>query len=178
MSLRGSRPCIRIDARAVKSTDGRWRAPPEAWVDEPMAHDDDGPEIEIADEGTEVMPPEPAAEPGGDLAGHPEDNPVVAETRRIRADEVVVKPALPFESPLQPERSGPTPEELDEIVWKSKVGIDPSDLPSAQLVVPPSERQPKVDGDKPAHSHAKLGVLLLVAALLVGFAVTALAIGW
>ncbi|MBW2525751.1 MAG: hypothetical protein JRI23_16325 [Deltaproteobacteria bacterium] len=183
-----------------------------------MAREDEGPEIEVADHGTEVMGPDSAADRSSPV--DPEDNPVVAETRRIRADEVVTGPALPFgearvapqavvaipgaarrqpdpdapealteevhvrpadrkslpfQAPLERAPRGPTPEELDELVWRSKVGIDPSDLPSAQLVVPPSERAGGAGVTDTNGRGTKLGLLVLGLALLVGFLVAALA---
>lgn len=190
-----------------------------------MARDDDGPVIEIADEGTEVMVPSPEAA-GDDGYDEPEDNPLVAETRRIRADEVTVQPALPFgdarevspaaaaevvppadrravpapespeavteavrrrrapsdplpfAKPLAPGRSDPTPEQLDEIVWRSKVGIDPSDLPSAQLVVPPATEASARPFGRAARRGRRIGLVVLGLALVAGFAVVALALLW
>lgn len=201
-----------------------------------MARDPDDPRIEITDDGAEVMSAGgvETARSGAAVAlaeggtPDPEQNPAVAETRRIRAGEVVVKAALPFgqdsmarrapglgglasgapappaaaergggpevpeavteavrpdrverqplpfQTALQPAKSGPTAEEVDDIVWGSKVGIDPKDLPSAQLVVPPSAPGAQLERGSGFGQRATLGVLVLVAALVVGFAITAL----
>lgn len=186
---------------------------------------------------TEVMDPEPEPEPdpAADIAQSssapagasdepPADsmsNPVIAETRKMRAGEVVeaalpfdrkgpgataaadparpglqadpdagvevpeahteaVRPKdihqepLPFKQSLKPRAPSADLDEVNEIVWRSRVGIDPNDLPSAQLVVSDDEDKRSAATPAPAERSSALPVIIMVAALLVGFLVVAL----